>query len=129
MIPITNLYYLLCYAWNRLEERNFVDIGALPRQDLQNLLAAILINGVRRLLRQGVDRIYIDRTEESQNPRGKIDVTGSLKRGLLLRNAVACVVGELSRDVLHNRIIKTTLQNLASCSQIDTGYRHELRTL
>ena len=129
MIPIANLYYLLCYAWNQLEERDFVDIEALPRQDLQNLLAAILINGVRRLLRQGVDRSYIDRTEDSQNPRGKIDVTGSLKRGLLLRNAVACVVGELSRDVLHNRIIKTTLQNLASCAQIDTRYRHELRTL
>jgi 5-methylcytosine-specific restriction enzyme subunit McrC len=129
MIPVANLYYLLCYAWNRLEEREFVNIEALPRQDLQNLLAAILINGVRRLLRQGVDRIYIDKTEDSQNPRGKIDVTGSLKRGLILRNAVACVVGELSRDVLHNRIIKTTLQNLASCAQIDAQYRHELRML
>src|SRR5215471_11063251 len=99
MIPIANLYYLLCYAWNRLEEKDFVDIEALPRQDLQNLLAAVLINGVRRLLRQGVDRTYIDRTEDSQNPRGKIDVTDSLKRGLLMRNAVVCVIGELSRDV------------------------------
>src|SRR5262249_53353657 len=61
----------------------------------------------KRLLRQGVDRIYVDRTQDTHNPRGKIDITDFLKRGLLLHNAVACVVDELSRDVLHNRIIKT----------------------
>lgn len=129
MIPIANLYYLLCYAWNRLDERSFVDVEALPRQDLPNLLAHILINGVKRLLRQGIDRTYIARNQDSQNPRGKIDITGSLKRGLLQRNAIACVVDELSHDVLHNRIIRTTLRRLASTVEIDPGLCHELRIL
>ena len=69
MVPIGNLYYLLCYAWNRLDEKDFVEVEALPRQDLPNLLARILINGVKRLLRQGVDRIYIAHTQDSQNFR------------------------------------------------------------
>jgi len=129
MIPIGNLYYLLCYAWNRLDEQDFVDIEALPRQDLPNLLARILINGVKRLLRQGIDRIYVASTQDSQNPRGKLDITDSLKRGLLMRNAVACVVDELSHDVLHNRIIRATLQRLASTAEVDRGLRHELRLL
>jgi len=129
MIPIGNLYYLLCYAWNRLDERDFVEVQALPRQDLPNLLARILINGVKRLLRQGIDRIHIARTQDSQNPRGKIDITDSLKRGLLLCNAVACMVDELSHDVLHNRIIRTTLRRLASTAEIDPGLSHELRIL
>jgi 5-methylcytosine-specific restriction enzyme subunit McrC len=71
MIPISNLYYLLCYAWNRLEENNFVEIEALPRQDLPNLFARVLINGVKRLLRQGVDRVYIDHAQDTQNPSQK----------------------------------------------------------
>jgi 5-methylcytosine-specific restriction enzyme subunit McrC len=129
MIPIGNLYYLLCYAWNRLDERDFVDLESLPRHDLPNLLARILINGVKRLLRQGIDRMYIARTEDSQNPRGKIDITDSLKRGLLLRNATACVVDELSHDVLHNRIIRTTLHRLALTAEIDPSLCHELRML
>ena len=129
MIPIGNLYYLLCYAWNRLDERDFVEIEALPRQDLPNLLARILVDGVKRLLRQGIDRIYIAHTQDSQNPKGKINITDSLKRGLLLRNAVACVVDELSHDVLHNRIIRTTLHRLASTAEVDPGLRHELRML
>ena len=99
MIPIRNIYYLLCYSWNRLAEGGLVDIDALPRQDLPNLLAQILVNGVNRLLRQGIDRTYQDRAEDSQNPRGKFDLSSSLKRGLLARDTLACVVSELDRDV------------------------------
>src|SRR5262245_45540968 len=120
MIPIGNLYYLLCYAWNRLDERDFVEVDALPRQDLPTLLAQILINGFKRLLRQGIDRAYIADSRDTQSPKGKIDLAESLKRGLLLRNAVACVVDELSHDVLHNRIIRTTLYRLASTAEVDS---------
>src|SRR5262245_44808605 len=112
MIPICNLYYLLCYAWNKLDERDFVDVEALPRQDLPNLFTRILINGVKRLLRQGIDRAYAAYTQDTQNPRGKIDLTDSLKRGLIIRNAVACEIDELNHDVLHNRILRTTLHRL-----------------
>lgn len=129
MIPIGNLYYLLCYAWNRLDERDFVNVEALPRQDLPNLLARILIDGVKRLLRQGIDRAYIAHTQDTQSPKGKIDLADSLKRGLLLRNAVACVVDELSHEVLHNRIIRTTLHRLAATTEVDPSLSHELRKL
>jgi len=129
MIPIGNLYYLLCYAWNRLDQADFVEIDALPRQDLPNLLARVLINGVRRLLRQGIDRSYVAWTQDSDNPRGKLDITDALKRGLLVRNAVSCVIDELTHDVLQNRIIRTTLHRLALTAEIDSGLAHDLRVL
>jgi 5-methylcytosine-specific restriction enzyme subunit McrC len=129
MIPIGNLYYLLCYAWNRLDERDFVDVEGLPQQDLPNLLARILINGMRRLLRQGIDRAYIAHTEDTQTLRGKIDITASLKGGLLIQNRVVCVVDQLSHDVLHNRIIRTTIHRLALATELDQGLRHELRII
>jgi 5-methylcytosine-specific restriction enzyme subunit McrC len=121
MIPIGNLYYLLCYAWNRLDQADFVEIDALPRQDLPNLLARVLINGVRRLLRQGIYRSYVASTQDSDNPRGKLDITDTLKRGLLVRNAVSCVIDELTHEVLQNRIIRTTLHRLALTVEIDSG--------
>ena len=37
------------------------------------------------------------------------------------------MVDELSHDVLHNRIIRTTLHRLASTAEVDPGLRHELR--
>jgi hypothetical protein len=42
---------------------------------------------------------------------------------------MACLVDELSHDVLHNRIIITTLHRLASTAEIDPHLCHELRTL
>jgi 5-methylcytosine-specific restriction enzyme subunit McrC len=52
-----------------------------------------------------------------------------VKRGLLQRNVIACVVDELSHNVLHNRIIRTTLHRLASVTAVDRGLRQELRLL
>ena len=36
-IPILNIYYLLCYAWDRLREGQIVDVSALDSHDLSNL--------------------------------------------------------------------------------------------
>jgi len=129
MIPISNLYYLLCYAWKRLDERDFIDVTATPFQDLPNLLARVLIAGVKRLLRQGFDRNYVSRREVSQNPKGKIDITDSIKRALLFRNSVVCVFDELSRNILYNQIIRTTLYHVARAREIDTSLSHELHSL
>jgi 5-methylcytosine-specific restriction enzyme subunit McrC len=49
-IPIQNICYLLCYAWDTLEERDLVAVNALKSKDLPNLLARVLVNGLRLLL-------------------------------------------------------------------------------
>ncbi|GAG60746.1 unnamed protein product, partial [marine sediment metagenome] len=28
-IPIHNIYYLLCYAWNKLDEKDIVDVSGI----------------------------------------------------------------------------------------------------
>jgi len=129
VIPIQNLYYLLCYAWNRLPETELVDIEALPKNDLPNLLGKLLASGVSRLLRQGIDRGYISERVEVRGLRGKLDVSHSLKRLLLHQPAAACVVDELQREVLHNRIIKTTLLRLSQTTELEQDLRHRLRSL
>jgi hypothetical protein len=56
MIPITNVYYLLLYAWDALEQSDLQAVAAEPKTDLLDLLAAVLNHGVDRLLRQGLQR-------------------------------------------------------------------------
>ena len=48
-IPIENIYYLLCYAWNKLEEKDRVNISVGDNTELQDLFAKVLINAVRLL--------------------------------------------------------------------------------
>src|SRR5689334_4123821 len=59
-IPIQNIYYLLCYAWNRLDEKDIVDVSSLMSTQLVDLFAKVLISGTHHLVRRGFDRGYLE---------------------------------------------------------------------
>jgi|SRR5262249_30328449 len=122
-IPIRNIYYLLLYAWNRLPEGKAIDVSGVSSPDLPNLLAKVLTEGVRQLQRRGLDRQYVQSDEDLTRPRGRMLLADTLRRGLLGRVQVACTTDDLSYDVLHNRIIKSTLEKLAKTDEIDRTLR------
>ena len=128
-IPSENLYYVLCYAWERLDRLTVEprDVRDACDDDLpQNLLARLLLDSFDRILRRGLDRGYQGRTEETRRPRGKVDLPATVRRALRARGRVHVRYEELSRDVLHNRIVKTTMQRLAAVPELDAGLRSDL---
>ena len=56
MIPVQNLYYLLCYAWDQWNEGKVVDVSSTEYTGLQDLFAKVLCGGVKHLIRRGFDR-------------------------------------------------------------------------
>jgi 5-methylcytosine-specific restriction enzyme subunit McrC len=128
-IPIQNLYYLLCYAWAVLPDAGLVEVSASEEMKLQDLLARVLSGAVRHLLKRGLDRAYIVIEEEIPGIRGKLDVSGTLKHGSTLRGKARCAFDELSPDVLHNQIVKTTLRRLAEVRGLDRGLAEAMRDL
>jgi 5-methylcytosine-specific restriction enzyme subunit McrC len=115
-IPIQNLYYLLLYAWDVLEEADLLVVDAEPETRLLGLFGTVLVSGVDHVLRRGLDRGYLPRKEALPGVRGKIDLSASAKGGLLFRARMICEFDELSYNVLHNRIIKATIQRLLVAS-------------
>jgi len=71
-IPVANIYFLLCYAWNKLEERDLVDIDTVSSTKLVDLFAKVLITGMNYLLKRGFDRGYINHQEDSAGSVGKL---------------------------------------------------------
>jgi 5-methylcytosine-specific restriction enzyme subunit McrC len=128
-IPITNLYYLLCYAWNHFSEGAIVSVRGVQNSSVENLLATVLIKGTHHLMRRGVDRGYIPRREDTARLRGRIIFAETLERNLAGRAMAHCEFDELEYDVLHNQILKTTLCNLSKTDQLDNGLQHELLEL
>ncbi len=129
-IPIANIYYLLCYAWDVLEEKETLnDVDALESTELLDLFARVLVNGTRRLLRRGLDRGYLPREEEIAGVRGKVLVTTTLRRNLLRQGRAACDWDELEYNTLPNRIIKTTLQRLCDAVELDKNTRADVHDL
>ena len=127
-IPIANIYYLLCYAWNHVDERDVVRLEELEGLErVHDLLGKVLASGTFRLLRRGIDRGYREMREDLAGIRGKIAVGETAKRALRARGQVACDFEELSRDVLHNRILRSTLKSLLRLNDLHSGVRAQVR--
>lgn len=125
-IPIRNIYYLLLYAWGHFKGAAVRDIAADQSPDLPNLLGKVLNDGTHRLLRRGLDRGYVEVTEETRSPRGKLRLDVMSKQQTLLRGFAVCDLDELTPDVLHNQVLKASLLALADCKDVKRDFRHEL---
>ena len=125
-VPVENIYYLLCYAHKHLPDNSFVPSSAELGHRTENLFAHILSAGVRRLLRKGIAKRYLERREELRGVRGKIRLSETLSRGLLLRGRLACQFTELTVDIPENRILKAALKALVVHPRVSDKYKKEL---
>ncbi len=125
-IPILNIYYLLCYAWNQLDERDIVDVSGIDSTNILDLFAKVLIGGLNHLIKQGLDRGYVNFNEDTRCLRGKVNFSHTAKKNLLVNAKVHCDYDELSHDVLHNRILKATIRLLITTESLDTGLKDQL---
>ena len=80
-IPVQNIYFLLCYAWDKLEEQELVDVDPIGITELVDLLARVLINGTNHLIKRGFDRNYVAHDEWTGRLRGRIRFNAVAKTG------------------------------------------------
>ncbi|MFD1987429.1 hypothetical protein ACFSOZ_33960 [Mesorhizobium newzealandense] len=125
-IPIENIYYLFCYAWDRFEEAKAISVEGISSPDLPNLLARVLLVGTRNLLRRGLDRGYQPHEEDIATLRGQIDLGGTVRLWSRRARRLHCLFDELSHDVLHNQILKASLCRLAKAPTLDRNLARDL---
>ena len=128
-IPIENIYYLLCYAWNKLEEKERVNVSVDDKTELLDLFAKILINGTKILLKRGIDRSYIDFTDEIAGVKGKVQISQTLKSNILFKQRTICTFDTFSSNILTNRILVSTIYSLSRTKALDKDLKKELITL
>jgi 5-methylcytosine-specific restriction enzyme subunit McrC len=129
VIPIENIYYLLCYAWNKLEEQEIVQIDPTQSTTLQDLFSSILASGLEFLFKRGIDRSYVVHNEESSIIRGRLNLTLSIRKNLFIQARAHCEYDELSYDVLHNQILKATISRLLAAGDVVERNRNRLHKL
>ena len=128
-IPIQNIYYLLCYAWNKLEESEIIDVNEIDSTELIDLFAKVLSNSCSRLLKQGLDRYYIEHEDVIMGIKGKFNFSATLKQNVLPLSKTACIYDEFDYDILHNQILKTTIGNLLRTKNLDLSIKDELHKI
>lgn len=127
-VPILNVYYLLCYAWRHAEESDVVAAHELQGvEHVHDLLGKVLAEGTFQVVRRGLDRGYREVREDLAGIRGKLDLGETTKRALRSKGRAACVFEELSHDVLHNQIIRSTLGTLLRFPALHPRVRDRVR--
>jgi 5-methylcytosine-specific restriction enzyme subunit McrC len=126
-IPVANIYYLLCYAWDEFAPRQMTALAAEAGPDTLHLFARLLASGVRTLHRRGLDSGYIAHQEPIGGVRGRIVMAETIRCLVTRPKRVVCSFDELTTDVPTNRIIKATINSLLGELTLSSEMRGELR--
>ena len=125
-IPIKNIYYMLCYAWNVLEKSDDIYLGSEKFDNVYNLLARIYISGLSNLIKRGFNRYYNQENEAISTLKGKINISDSIKSQTFYNGSMICQFDEFSKDIKLNQIIKTTINILIKSPHLDLNLRNKL---
>lgn len=128
MIPVQNVYYMLSYAFRVLNEQGYKSIETEEFHNVAELCTSILTRGMKQQLKRGLGQEYISETEALSSPRGKIDVTASIKNLSMIRGELVCTYDEFSVNSYMNRIIKSTLLLLLK-AKISPSRKKEIKKL
>ena len=126
-ILINNIYHMLSYAFQALNQETYEDVAVESFDEMYNLLAAILSKGIGLQLKQGLYREYISRQEELSVMRGEINMPGTIKNRLAHKRVLTCDFDELSENNLLNQILKTTVTLLLRNGKVQAKYKDDLK--
>lgn len=91
-IPIKNIYHMLCYAWNVLDQSDSILVGSDKFDNIYNLFARIYINGTSSLIKRGLNRYYIEENEALSSLKGKINIGDSLRKQTIQQGRMICPI-------------------------------------
>jgi 5-methylcytosine-specific restriction enzyme subunit McrC len=126
---ISNIYYMLAYAFRSLKIGGISNMGNEEFENLHELFAEIIINGMRKQLKRGLPRRYASESEELSNPRGKIDIQSSVRRFTMVRHCLVCEFDEFTEDTPGNRLIKCAVTHLLRQDDVSPHRKHFLKFL
>ena len=126
MIAIQNVYYMLSYAFQVLNEQGYKNIAAEKFENTAELCAAILSRGIAVQIKRGLGREYIPITESRAVLRGKLEIVDSIRYRTILKRQMVCTYDDFSVNTYKNQIIKSTILLLLK-ADITKNRKKELR--
>ena len=125
-IPIKNLYYLLCYAWELADQRDKIKVDAADCTTYPDLFAKLLVTGCSILFKRGLHHEYIEHQERIIGIKGKWNVSESLQSPAYSIGKMDCSFDEYSDDILVNQIIYASLHRLLGYKDLNTKVRKKV---
>jgi 5-methylcytosine-specific restriction enzyme subunit McrC len=126
-IPVQNIYYLLCYAWDEFAPKQLERVASEAFPDTAHLFASLISKGVQQLHRRGFEAGYVTNEDAATSPRGHILMTETSRLAATQPTRVWCAHDDMSVDVLTNQILKATLWRLLQTEDLINDLKAEVR--
>ena len=120
-IPIKNLYYLLCYAWELADQRDKIKVDASDCSTYPDLFAKLLVTGCSILFKRGLYHEYVSHDENIIGIKGKWNVSDSLKSLKYRMGQMDCTFDEFSDDIL---VTEAFYDLFLSVPSVNTAFIH-----
>lgn len=126
---IRNIYYMLCYSFNKdlLTQKDVSSVDAESFDNIYNLFSIILAMMIRKQIKKGMNKDYINQIESLSTIRGKINLSESISTNSLVKQKLVCDFDEFSVNNSLNQIIKTTANYLINSNKIGNATKRELK--
>lgn len=127
MVRIQNIYYMLSYAFQSLNEKESSKYGAEEFEYIDDLFTVILAKGISKQLKQGLGREYVIQTEELISPKGKINISETVKLRAIQKKSLSCDVDEYVENTYMNQILKSTSMYLLHSKDVKKENKQQLK--
>jgi len=127
MIRIQNIYYMLAYAFQVLNEDGYKKVATEEFAFTSDLFAAILAKGIASQIKRGLSREYVSKTEAISSPAGKINVSASVRQHSMLKKQLVCDYDEFTENAYMNKILKTTAMLLIRSPEVSAQHKKALK--
>lgn len=128
---VKNIYYMLCYSFygNQLNLKDESNLGEEAFENIYNLFSILLCLLLKREVKKGMHREYINYNDELGTIRGKININQTINKNSLVRKKIFCEFDEYNENCLLNQIIKTTLFYLLKSNKIGNNTKDEIKKI
>ena len=127
-IQIKNVYYMLSYAYQVLNQNGYKHIETESFENTADMFSAIIQKGVEIQLKKYLNREYVSENSELSTLRGKIEINDSINQMSFLKKKLVCSYDEFSIDSYMNRILKSVMLLLLK-ADIPSERKQGLKTL
>lgn len=122
-IPIRNIYYMLSYAYDFIENGELNKYGDEKFDNMFEMLSLLLIKGFNSQIKTGLYKEYTDTNDDLLYIKGKINITKTISNSLRGKNTINCDYEEYSINNIFNQIIKSTFLLLKKKKLSDNIYK------
>ena len=126
-IPIENIYYMILYAWNKVNNKDLITNKGMENIDsINNLIVELFLIEVARICKKGLYGEYVDNDHATEYIKGKINIKESI---YLIEPKMGCRYDEFSRNNKTNKILKAILNKLYFMQEINNKSKKKIRSL